>query len=102
MLHHSCPRPFRAQIAATPLASLLYLFCLSSVLVTPPSSASDARTVLMADAEAILYHSGLEQVQGRPERIATNPVIANDKPWEVAIAYCSIQQNPSTGLYQCW
>jgi len=48
--------------------------------VTPPSSASDARTVLMADAEAILYHSGLEQVQGRPERIATNPVIANDKP----------------------
>ena len=58
--------------------------------------------MLMADAEAILYHSGLEQVQGRPERIATNPVIANDKPWEVAIAYCSIQQNPSTGLYQCW
>ena len=102
MLHHSRPRSFRAQIAATPLASLLYLICLSSVLVAPPSSASDARTVLMADAEAILYHSGLEQVQGRPERIATNPVIANDKPWEVAIAYCSIQQNPSTGLYQCW
>ncbi|MGB0422389.1 MAG: hypothetical protein ACPGL0_14625, partial [Limisphaerales bacterium] len=72
MLHHSRPRPFRTRIAATPLASLLYLICLGSVLVAPPISASDARTVLMADAEAILYHSGLEPVQGRPERIATN------------------------------
>ena len=93
MLQLLRPRPFRAQITATPLTSLLNLIWLSSVIVALPSSASDARTVLMADAEAILYHSGLEQVQGRPERIATNPVIANDKPWEVAIAYCSIQQN---------
>jgi len=86
-----------------PVAAILIAARLSSTLYAAPSNlGSGSRTVLMADAEAILYHSGLEPVQGRPERIATNPVIANDKPWEVAIAYCSIQQNPSTGLYQCW
>ena len=101
MLHHSCPRPFRAQIAATPLASLLYL-CLSSVLVTPPSSASDARTVLMADAEAISTIQGLSKC--REDQSASQPTpsspMTNHGKWPLPTAPSS--RTPSTGLYQCW
>ncbi|MEK9862234.1 MAG: hypothetical protein VW804_03690, partial [Verrucomicrobiota bacterium] len=55
-----------------PVAAILIAARLSSTLCAAPSNlGSGSRTVLMADAEAILYHSGLEPVQGRPERIAT-------------------------------
>ncbi|MGB0422582.1 MAG: hypothetical protein ACPGL0_15635, partial [Limisphaerales bacterium] len=56
-----------------PIAAILIAARLSSTLYSAQSNlGSSGRTVLMADAEAIHYHSGLEPVQGRPERIATN------------------------------
>ncbi|MBT5063861.1 MAG: hypothetical protein HOM65_15630, partial [Verrucomicrobia bacterium] len=37
-----------------------------------------------------------------PARHENNPVIPNDKPWELAIGYCSVHRDPITGEYACW
>lgn len=65
-------------------------------------SSSKSHTILMADERAIHYHSGLKQVLQIPERHQANPVIANDRKWELAIGYCTIHLDRVTGRYQCW
>ena len=37
-----------------------------------------------------------------PARHENNPVIPNDNPWELAIGYCSVHRDPTTGEYACW
>ncbi len=66
-----------------------------------PNGSSD-HTILLADDTPILYRSGTERIVTPFKRCANNPVIAQDYPWEVAIAWSSIYRNPETGKYQLW
>ena len=61
-----------------------------------------SRTILLVDDHDVLYSAGLERVLGEAERHDGNPVIRNDKPWEVAIGYCSVLRDPSSGKYRLW
>ncbi|MGA0407301.1 MAG: hypothetical protein ACO3PR_04345, partial [Limisphaerales bacterium] len=59
-----------------PVAAILIAARLSSTLCAAPSNlGSGSRTVLMADSEAILYHSALQQVLGKPRRLEGNPIL---------------------------
>jgi hypothetical protein len=60
------------------------------------------RTILFVDDAAILYRSGTRRVLQQPGWRSANPVIAESKPWEVAIGYCTVYRDESTGMYQCW
>jgi len=61
-----------------------------------------SRTILFVDDHAILYRSGTTRVLHEPVRHARNPVIAETKPWELAIAYCSVYRHPNSGKHQLW
>lgn len=85
------------------LICIMDLCCLSILAQDKQAELSRKRhTILMADERAMLYHAGLKQVLHIPERHQANPVIANDRPWEMAIAYCTIHRDEETGRYQCW
>ena len=60
------------------------------------------QTVLFVDDDAVLYRSGTRRVLQQPRRHAANPVIAETRPWEVAIGYCTVYRDEASGLYQCW
>lgn len=60
------------------------------------------RTVLLVDDHDVLYRPGTKRVVHSLRRHAGNPVVGETKPWEVAIAWCSIYRDPRTGRYQLW
>lgn len=59
------------------------------------------RTLLFVDDHEILYRSGTRRVLHPAQRRA-EPVIAQDKPWELTIAYNTVHRDPQTGRYQMW
>lgn len=63
---------------------------------------SAERTILFVDDHDVLYRSGTKRVLQQPRSHAANPVIAETKPWELAIAYCSVIRDPKTGKYSAW
>jgi hypothetical protein len=69
---------------------------------TATPSSRHQKVLLMADDNLLLYRSGLKQVLQMPARHENNPVIPNDNPWELAIGYCSVHRDPTTGEYACW
>lgn len=60
------------------------------------------RTILLVDDHAVLYRSGTRRVMHPAVRQSTQPLIAEEKPWEVAIAWTSCYRNPRTGKLQLW
>ncbi|MFN7918503.1 MAG: hypothetical protein U0Q16_00310 [Bryobacteraceae bacterium] len=60
------------------------------------------RTILFVDDHEILYRSGTRRVIQPAQRHAANPVIAEEKPWELAIGWTSVHRDPRTGKYQIW
>ncbi|HCN78875.1 MAG TPA: hypothetical protein DIT13_16990, partial [Verrucomicrobiales bacterium] len=38
----------------------------------------------------------------KPVRHPQNPLITEDKPWEMAIAWTSVHRDKATGRYQMW
>ena len=57
-------------------------------------------TILLVDDHYVLYLSGTKRVLHPPKRNPSNPVIAEDKPWEGSIGWNSIYRDPKTGKYQ--
>lgn len=62
-----------------------------------------SRTLLFVDDHDILYRAGLRRRVQQAQRHPKNPVIVGrDKAWEVAIGWCSVYRDPTTGHYQLW
>ncbi len=61
-----------------------------------------ARTILLIDDRDVLYRAGTERVFHPAEIFPGNPVIKEDKPWEMAIGWTSILRHPDTGKFQLW
>ncbi len=59
-------------------------------------------TLLLVDDYHVLYRSGTRRVLHQPMRHHANPLIADDKPWEAAVAWTSVWRDPDTGRYQLW
>lgn len=61
------------------------------------------RTLLLVDDHDILYRAGLQRRVQPLTRHAQNPVIVGrDKPWEIAIGWCSVYHDRAQGRYQLW
>ena len=75
-------------------------FCLMVPCLVEAQDA--AQTLLLVDDRHILYRSGTERFLHPTTRHSANPVIAETKPWEVAIAWTTVYYNPETGQYQAW
>ena len=58
-------------------------------------------TIFLADDHDVLYRAGTRRVL-HPARRRAEPVIAEQKPWEVAIAWSSVYRDPVSGKYQLW
>ena len=89
------------------LMPLENLFATDAAAIKSASSLSSPawvgdRTILFVDDEAVLYRAGTRRVLQQPVRHKANPVIAETKPWEVAIGYCTFYRDAKTGLHQCW
>ncbi|WP_417379138.1 hypothetical protein [Gimesia sp.] len=82
----------------------LFLVCLlSAVSISHAEDAKpQARTLLLVDDHHILYRAGTRRVFYHANVYKENPVVREDQPWELAIAWSSIHRNPQTGLYQLW
>lgn len=87
-----------------PIFSRVLLSLAGILLLTPASRAagpSGSRTLLLVDDHEILYRSGTRRVL-HPAQRRVEPVIAQDKPWELTIAYNTVHRDPQTGRYQMW
>jgi hypothetical protein len=74
---------------------------LLALLITPLALSAADRTFLMVDDHDVLYRAGTRRVLEKPVRHAQNPVITEDKPWEMAIAWTSVHRDKA-GKYQLW
>ncbi len=75
---------------------ILALCLLAPVLWAAP------RTVLFVDDHDILYRAGTQRRIHPAARFSSSPVLAEEKPWELAIGWVSIYRNPRSGKYQMW
>ncbi|EDL62158.1 hypothetical protein [Gimesia maris] len=82
----------------------LFLVCpLITVSVSHAAEpGSSEKTLLLVDDHHVLYRAGTRRVFHHANAYAENPVVREDQPWELAIAWSSIYRNPQTGLYQLW
>ena len=60
------------------------------------------RTILFVDDHDVLYRSGTRRFLNPPVKHAKNPLITEDKPWELAIGWTSVHRDAKTGKYQLW
>jgi dienelactone hydrolase len=68
----------------------------------PLAHATDDRTILFVDDHAVLYRSGTRRVLHPAVAHPKNPVIREDRAWEMAIGWTSVYRDPETGKYQLW
>lgn len=73
-----------------------------SAISAPISAAEPPRTILFVDDHDVLYRAGTRRFLNLPVRHAKNPLITEDKPWELAIGWTSVVRNPQSGKYQLW
>mgnify|MGYP000978267705 CR=1 FL=1 len=93
--------PTQAGRDAWPKGPLI-LATAALVLAAPLHAATAPSTLLFVDDHDVLYRSGTKRVFHPAKRFAGNPVIAQDKPWELTISYNSVYRDPATGKYQLW
>ncbi len=60
------------------------------------------RTILFVDDHDVLYRAGTRRFFNPPVRHVQNPLITEDKPWEMAIGWTSVHRDAKTGKYQMW
>ncbi|MEZ6087716.1 MAG: prolyl oligopeptidase family serine peptidase [Pirellulaceae bacterium] len=60
------------------------------------------REFLFVDDHHILYRSGTERILHPANLHSENPLIREDKPWELAIGWVSVALHPETRKYQLW
>ena len=70
--------------------------------LTPLPTTARGRTLLFWDDHDVLYRSGTRRVAVQPSRRSERPLVAQSKPWEVAIGWTSIYRDPKSGRYQLW
>lgn len=71
-------------------------------LAAQSAAVASGRTLLLVDDALVSYRSGTYRVLHPAQRHAVNPVIAQDKPWELTIAYNTVYRDPKTGRHQMW
>jgi hypothetical protein len=81
----------------SPLRSVCLL-----VLFAFANNVAASQTILMVDDHVIHTRPGIERVLHQPVPSKANPVIAETKPWESSIGYCSVHHDSQTGRYQLW
>jgi len=81
---------------------MLATMTLVSLLASSSAAEFHARTILFVDDHDVLYRSGTKRFLHPAERRATTPLVAQEKPWELAIGWTSIYRHPTTGKYQLW
>lgn len=67
-----------------------------------PKPVSPAKTLLLVDDHHVMYRAGTKRVFHPARLNETNPVIREDKPWEMAIGWTSVIRHAETGKYQLW
>ncbi|MEQ1862437.1 MAG: hypothetical protein ABMA13_21170 [Chthoniobacteraceae bacterium] len=78
------------------MKTLLILLCAASSVL------SAERTILFVDDHDVLYRSGTRRFLNVPVKHARNPLITEDKPWELTIGWTSVHRDATTGKYQLW
>ena len=58
--------------------------------------------ILLVDDQFVLYRSGTKRTLHQALSNASNPVVTENQPWEMAIAWTSIYRDPNSGKYQLW
>lgn len=61
-----------------------------------------ATTLLFVDDHHVLYRSGTERIFHPAESFPGNPVVTENRPWEMAIAWCSIAHQADEGKYRLY
>lgn len=67
-----------------------------------PVAESAPRTLLLVDDAAVLYRPGTRRVLRPLTRHPANPMLLDDRPWEMTIGYCSVHFDRDRGRYQMW
>ncbi len=60
------------------------------------------RELLFVDDYHVLYRAGTQRVLHPVRLHPDNPLICEDRPWEMAIGWTSVVRRPDTGRYQLW
>lgn len=82
-----------------PIAILTFVVALgASAFAVPPKG----RTILFVDDHDVLYRSGTRRFLNVPVKHAKNPLITEDKPWELTIGWTSVHRDAKSGKYQLW
>lgn len=68
----------------------------------PVRAADNPATVLLVDDHDILYRAGTKRVLHPARRHSVDPLVGEDKPWELTIGWMSVYRNPASGKYQLW
>ena len=76
--------------------------CVLILVISAAVAAAADRTILFVDDHDILYSAGTTRVLEKPVRHAKNPLITEDKPWEMAIGWTSVHRDKASGKYQLW
>jgi len=72
------------------------------LIATAAAAPAAERTILFVDDHDVLYRSGTRRFLNPPVKHARNPLITEDKPWELAIGWTSVHRDAKTGKYQLW
>lgn len=64
--------------------------------------AETPQTLLLVDDHHVMYRSGTRRVFHPAIVNPSNPVIREEKPWEMAIAWTSVVRHAESGKYQLW
>src|SRR4051812_33483990 len=81
----------RRFLQAVGVASAAPLVPSSATAADPPPAGRGTR--LLVDDHHVLYRAGTRRFLQPLRRHPTNPLIAGrDKPWEVAVAWCSVHR----------
>lgn len=66
------------------------------------SDVSEPQTLLLIDDHHVLYRAGTKRIFHPATPHPGNPIIREDKPWEMAIGWTSVVRHPDSGRYQLW
>ena len=78
------------------------LFLLLATCVSELARSAEPRTLLFVDDHHVLYRSGTERVFHPATIHEGNPVVSEDKSWEMAIGWCSVVYHADTGKYRLY
>lgn len=77
-------------------------YCLAQGVAEKTDTPARGRTLMMVDDHDVLYRAGTQRVLTPLSRHSPDAVVAQSKPWELAIGWTSIYRDPQSGKYQLW